>query len=160
MANMHGYDATGGKTMEDRDCLPAGEYVAAIVKSERRESKKNPGNAFLNLEFDVMDGPLSGRKFWTMVNLWNSNQEAAEIAQREMNSICAAAGRLRINDSEELHGIPMRVKLKVTDDGQYGPQNRVVSYKPLNSVSGGGQGRVAGNAAGDGNTSAPWKRTA
>ena len=31
--------------MENRDCLPAGEYVAAIAKSERRDARK-PGNAY------------------------------------------------------------------------------------------------------------------
>ena len=33
------------------------------------------------------------------------------MAQRELNSICRAAGRLRVADTDELHGIPMLVKL-------------------------------------------------
>lgn len=156
MAELHGYDATNGQTMKDLDCLPAGNYIAAIVKSEKKDAKKAP-NAYINLEFEVTDGAYKGRRFWTMLNLWNDNSQAVEIAQRELNSICHAVGKLRIDDSEELHGIPMRVSLKVENDGSYEPQNRVKSYKPLNSVSGGGAARVAGNAAGEGPT-APWKR--
>lgn len=154
MGNLNGYDASQGPTMEDRDCLPAGEYIAAVVKSEKKDAK-TAGNAYINLEFEVQDGNCKGRRFWTMLNLWNSNSQAVEIAQRELNSICHAIGRIHIDDSEELHGIPMRVTLTVQDNDQYGPQNRVKGYKPLNAGP-----KVAGNAAGDGPTSAPWKRTA
>lgn len=157
MANMQGYDASNGQTMDDRDCLPAGEYVAVIVKSERVESKRKPGNFYLNLEFDVTDGPCAGRKFWTMINLWNQNSEAVEIAQREMNSICHAVGKLRVNDSEELHGIPMRVTLKVVEDPQYGPSNRVKGYKPLNGAAG---HRAGGGDAGQSSQEAAWRRRA
>lgn len=152
MASMNGYDATGGQTMDDRDVLPAGEYIAAIVKSERRESKGKPGNAYLNLEFEVTDGAAQGRRFWGMVNLWNSNQQAVDIAQREMNSICHAVGKLRVNDSEELHGIPMRVKMKIVDDSQYGPQNRITSYKPLNGAP------AAAQQTQQANSNAPWRK--
>ena len=154
MSDLNGYDATGGKMMEERDCLPAGEYIAAIVKSEKRDAKKS-GNAYINLEFEVTDGTCKGRRFWTMLNLWNNNQEAVDIAQRELNSICHAVGRLRINDSQELHGIPMRVKLKVEDNGNYGPQNRVTGYKPMNAAPSAGAGSPQGSGQ-----SAPWRKTA
>ena len=133
MANLGNYDASNGQTMESRDCLPAGEYIACIVKSEKRDAKTR-GNAYINLEFEVQDGDCRGRHFWTMLNLWNNNQQAVDIAQRELNSICHAVGRLRINDTEELHGIPMRVKLKVEKNDQYGDQNRVAGYSSLNSA--------------------------
>lgn len=152
MANIQGYDASEGKTMDERDALPAGEYIAAMVKSEKKDARKQ-GNAYINCEFEVTDGEFSGRRFWTMLNLWNSNSEAVEIAQRELNSICHATGKLRVNDTEELHGIPMRVKLKVQNDEQYGPQNRVTGYKPMNA--GPSAGSSSGSAEG-----AAWRRTA
>ena len=133
MANLGNYDASNGETMRSGDCLPAGEYIACIVKSEKRDAK-NRGNAYINLEFEVQDGDCRGRHFWTMLNLWNDNQQAVDIAQRELNSICHAIGRLRINDTEELHGIPMRVKLGIKEDKQYGPKNVVKGYSSLNSA--------------------------
>lgn len=156
MASLNGYDATNGQTMDSRDVLPAGEYIAAIVKSERKDAK-TPGNAYINLEFEVTDGPATGRRFWSMLNLWNNNAQAVEIAQRELNSICHAIGRLRIDDTEELHGVPLRVKLSVESNPQYGDQNRVKGYKPLNSSgalapSGAAQAQQASGG------SAPWNR--
>ena len=158
MGNLNGYNASNGQTMESRDALPAGEYVAAIVKSEKKDAKA-PGNAYINLEFEVQDGEAQGRRFWTMLNLWNSNSQAVDIAQRELNSICHAIGKLQVDDSEDLHGIPMRVKLKVENNEQYGPQNRVAGYKPLNGDPAQAmQASRSSGSSGGGNASAPWNQ--
>ncbi len=154
MANLGGSYEAGNETMEARDALPAGEYVAAMVKSDRKEAK-TAGNAYINCEFEVQEGELQGRRFWTMLNLWNGNSQAVEIAQRELNSIMHACGKLRVEDTEELHGIPMRVSLKVENDDKYGAQNRVKSYKPLNSAGGGAASQQSQSGA-----DAPWKRSA
>lgn len=148
------YDASNGATMETRDALPAGEYIAAIVKSEKR-GPNDKGNSYINLEFEVMDGAAQGRRFWTMLNLWNSNAQAVDIAQRELNSICHAAGRLRVNSSEELHGIPMKVKLDQKTDS-YGTKNVVKGYAPMNGAPAASAPAPAAQASGGG--SAPWGR--
>lgn len=140
MANLGGtYDATGGQKMDDRSVLPEAEYVSQICKSEVKNAKRAP-NRYVNLEFEVLEGDRKGARFWSMLNLWNDNEQAVEIAQRELNSICHACGKLRVSDTEELHGIPIRVKLKVSParDG-YEAQNRVAAYKPLNEAPGGSQ---------------------
>lgn len=157
MASFGGtYDATDGQGMDSRDALPAGEYVAAVVKSEKR-GPNDKGNSYINLEFEVTEGEHEGRRFWSMLNLWNSSQKAVEIAQRELNSICQACGKLRVSDSEELHGIPMRVKLRIETSAQYGDQNRVTGYRPLNEVAGGPSQSSFGSAQGGGG--APWRRS-
>ena len=51
-----------------------------------------------------------------------------EIAQRELNSICHAVGKLRVADTEELHGIPMKVKLGFEKDNA--ERNEPKGYKP------------------------------
>lgn len=122
------FDASQVDPTDDRDTLPAGDYLAAIAKSEKRDSKK--GGSFISLEFEVLDGQAKGRRFWSMLNLWNSNAQAVEIAQRELSAICHACGKLRVSDTEELHAIPMLVRLKIEKSGQYSDQNRVVSFKP------------------------------
>ena len=148
------YEA-GNETMGDRSTLPAGEYVAQIVKSEKRDAKAGNGNAYINLEWSVDGGEYDGRRFWSMLNLWNNNSEAVKIAQRELNSICHAIGKLRVGDAEELHGIPMRVKLKVKTDS-YGDKNEIVTIKPLNDAG----GSVATSQPSAGEKSAPWAKSA
>lgn len=143
MANLGGTYQAGNETMSDRSALPPGEYLAQIVKSEWKDARKE-GNRYINLEFEVVDGEAKGRRFWSMLNLVNANTTAVEMAQRELNSICHAIGKLSVNDTEELHHIPMLVKLKVEEKDGYEAQNRVVTYKPAN---GGAAPAPAGSAA-------------
>lgn len=165
MAQLGNYDATGGETIGDRSPLPAGEYVIALVKSDQVQAKSGNGNSFIACEFEVKEGPAGvaceGRRLWTNLNLWNGNSQAVEFAQRELNSIMHACGKLRISDTEELHGIPMRAMVGF-DKGDR-TRNAIKSYKPLNAAPGaaGGQTFGAGAQQGGGQSSggtAPWQR--
>ena len=160
MANLGNYqDPTGGQMAGDRDVIPPGDVIAAIAKSEEKDNKAGTGS-YINLEFEVTDGQHKGRRFWVMLNLNNPNAQAVEIANRELNSICHACGKLRSNvqDTSELHGIPMRVRLGVRGgrDG-YDRQNVVKSYKPLNDTSGFQSSRQSGGGHAQ---SGPWKQSA
>ena len=98
------YDASQGDQMSDRSVLPAGEYLAAIAKSGVSDTRKGDGRK-VDLEFEVLDGAHRGRRFWSTLNLWNPSPTTVEMAQRELNSICHAVGKLRVADTEELHGM-------------------------------------------------------
>lgn len=156
MANLgSAFDATQVEPAGDRSVLPAGEYLAAIAKSEVKETKNGSGR-YINLEFEVMDGPAKGRRFWTMLNLWNANQQTVEIAQRALSSICHAIGKLRVSDTEELHGAPMLVRLGVKTDS-YGEKNDVKGYKPANaSVGAVSHQATQQHAAAGGAKRGPW----
>jgi hypothetical protein len=121
------YDASQGDQMSDRSVLPAGEYLAAIAKSGVSDTRKGDGRK-VDLEFEVLDGPHRGRRFWSTLNLWNPSPDSVEMAQRELNSICHAVGKLRVADTEELHGIPMLVKLGFQKDNA--ERNEPKGYKP------------------------------
>ena len=150
MASLGGtYDASQGEQMSDRSVLPPGEYLAAIARSDVADTKKGDGGRKVDLEFEVLDGPHKGRRFWTMLNLWNRNPVAVEIAQRELNSICHAVGKLRVADTDELHGTPVKVTLGIDKDGR----NVARSYKP---ASGGSTAVATSGAAETGRPRGPW----
>ena len=159
MANLNDIqDPTGGQIAEDRSVMPPGEYQSALVKSARVESKNKPGNYYLDCEYQVIDGPYTNRRFWQMFNLWNSNDQAVEIANRDFNSLKNACGKLNVGDSEELHGIPVIAKLKIKKGNNgYQDKNEVVIFKPLNGSA--AQQPSGGQQSDQGGNSAPWKRT-
>ena len=69
------------------EILPVGEYTMQIIKSEVRDTKAGTG-WYLQLEFDVLSGPCQpGRKFWDRLNLKNTNEQAEQIAQRQLHAI-------------------------------------------------------------------------
>jgi len=96
----------------DYTLLAKGEYEGTIVSSALKTTQT--GGQYIELEFDV-----SGTKIFERLNLFppkNATEgqlKAMEIAKRTMKRICDAAAKPVINDTEELHGIPMICKVDV-----------------------------------------------
>lgn len=134
MANL-GIDYQNSKLMDDYTPIPVGDYKAVITESEVKPTKAGDGQ-FLNLKVEVIEGEYSGRIIFVILNLWNPNPKAVEIANRELATIVAAVGRPGAQDSAELHNIPMTVTVGIQEgQGQYGPSNRIKNYKPYAAAS-------------------------
>lgn len=118
------------------DVLPAGEYVMAIVESEKRQANSGNGE-YVALTLEVLEGEYSGRRLWENLNLWNRNETAVQIARGTLSAICKAVSVPAPRDTAELHDMPMICKVAVgkrKDTGE--DENRIKSYKPR-AVGGG-----------------------
>jgi hypothetical protein len=124
------FDATTVDPATGFELVPPGKYVVQIVSSEMRPTRDG-GGQYLWLELDVLEGPLQGRKLFDRLNLVNASAQTVEIAQRTLSAICHATGRMQVQDSQELHLIPMLadVTVKPPKNG-YGESNKV-HYLPL-----------------------------
>ncbi len=111
MANLAGFDANRVEPSTDYDPLPAGKYLAVITDSEMKPTKAGTGS-YLQLTFEIIDGPHKGRKVWARLNLVNNNETTVKIAQAELSALCRAVGVLAPNDSVELHNLPLVVTVK------------------------------------------------
>ena len=100
----------------DFGAIPAGEYTALITSSEFRATKSGDGQ-YLVLTHQIIDGPRKGRMLWHNLNLINNNQQAVEIAQRELSAIARAINVMTFDNSESLHNIPMRITVTYTPAG-------------------------------------------
>ena len=90
------------------DPIPKGVYDAIIIGSAVK--KTNAGNgSYLELTFELITAPFTGRKIWSRLNLQNPNQKAEEIAARDLSAICQAVGKTHVEDSEELHNLPLSI---------------------------------------------------
>lgn len=118
----------------DFDPVPAGEYLAQITDSELKETKS--GGQMLKLTLRIETGPHAGRLIWDNLNIVNANAQAQGIAHRALRDICEAVGKPAIDDSEELHGFPLVIEVKIEPArGEYKARNGVRRYK---SANGGG----------------------
>jgi hypothetical protein len=111
MANLRGFDAASVEPSEGFEPLPAGKYNAVITDSETRENKAGTGS-YLRLTFQIMDDPYQGRLLWENLNLEHPNAQAVQIAQGKLSAICRAVGVLQPQDSQELHDLPLVVKVR------------------------------------------------
>ncbi|MCE9530366.1 MAG: DUF669 domain-containing protein [Planctomycetes bacterium] len=133
MANLHGFDANRVEPSTDFDPLPAGKYLAVITETEMKPNKAGTGH-FLQLTFQVIDGPFKNRFLWARLNLDNPNVTAVQIARAELSAICRAVGVLAPNDSVDLHNLPLVITVKCkkrTDTGEL--QNEIKGYTKKDS---------------------------
>lgn len=145
MASLN-FDANVIQPDNSFDPIPAGWYNAVIDESEMKPTRDGSG-AYLALRFNIIDGQYAGRKVFTRLNLRNQNPVAQDIAQKQLSTICHAVNVLQIQDSSQLHALPLKIRVKVTTDptGQYEPSNEISGYKPVGA--GNGQGAAAPLAA-------------
>lgn len=131
------FDATTVAPNASFDPLPAGWYNANITGSEMKPTKDGSG-AYIQLELTILDGQYANRKVFDRLNVQNNSKVAQEIAYATLSSICHATGVIQVQDTSQLHGIPMEVKLSVrpASDG-YEAANDVKGYRASSQGAGG-----------------------
>lgn len=136
MAQLN-FDATQVAPAVGLDPVPAGWYNCIMEKSEMKPTKDGAG-AYLECQYNIVDGQYAGRKLFDRLNLRNSNPQAQEIAFKTLSAIAHAVGVLHVADSQQLHNIPLKVRAKVRPaDGQYEASNDVTGYKNINEGNNG-----------------------
>lgn len=129
------FNANEQKEMTNFEPLPAGDYMARIVESEVKPTSAGTGH-YLQLVFQIMTPGFDTRKVFNNLNLDNPSEKAVDIANRELGAICKAVNKPVIQDSQELHGIPMLIKLKITPaTATYAASNAITSYSPANGAA-------------------------
>jgi hypothetical protein len=118
--------------------IPAADYLAKIVESDYLVNSKKTGK-YLKLKFEILKGEFKGRFIWTNLNLENPSQVTVEIAQKELATLCRACGKSVIQDSQEIHGIPITMKVKIKPaKGDYPAGNEPAGYSPAGVIGKGG----------------------
>lgn len=115
-----------------RDIIPAGTYVARISESSYEPMKSGNGHA-VKLTLDILDGPFKNRKLWTQLNVKHTNEVAQKIGQQQLSAICHAVGVMNMQDTQQLHNKPLKVRVKIRQDAQYGDKNEVSGYEAIGS---------------------------
>lgn len=122
------------KASEGFKVLDAGWYLAKIVKSEIKPTSDKQGLR-LNFQFKVLEGESDGRIFFLGLNIKNKSEQAMAISKRQFDDICEA---IDIDEDERsdpgfdtssMHGIPLKVKLKVVEaTSQWPAKNEPIAF--------------------------------
>ena len=155
MVDLSGFNANEVEPSQDFTPIPAGEYLAAVTASEMKDTKANDGSQYLELTFQILDGEYKNRNLWARLNLKNKSDVAMKIAEGELSAICRAVGVMIPKDSNDLHNLPLILKVsqkKRTDNGEL--TNEIKGYKKKDGAaasSGGGEQQAAASTP-------PWMR--
>ena len=123
------FDANDVEPQGDFTPIPAGDYLAVIVESEMKLTKSG-GGTMLVLTFEIIEGEHEKRRLWARLNLINPSKQAVEIARSELSSICRAVGVFAPYDSQELHNLPILLRVglvKRADNGEL--TNAIKGYR-------------------------------
>ena len=131
------FSADDHEPMQEFGLMPSVWYLGHIKKSEIKKTKAGTGLR-LNMqveiecseedEFNEDESKYKGRLVFVGLNIQNPSQQAVEISQRELRSICDAVGVPEVEDSEELHDITFGFKLGVESSEGYDDKNVIKKY--------------------------------
>lgn len=133
MANLN-FNAATVAPASANIVVPAGWYNVIIEHSEVVPTAAGTGT-ILKLRYSIVDGEFKGRKIFGQLNIVNPSPMAQEIAQKQLSAICHAVNVIQCNDSQQLHNIPFKVKLKITPGG-IKDQHTGEKYDDKNEVTG------------------------
>jgi hypothetical protein len=125
----YAFDATSVAPQQSLSPIPAGTYVASIIESDVKTTKENTGQ-YIQAVFQVLDGQFAGRKVFGRINVRNQNAQAEQIGQAQLSALQHAVGVLRMDDTQQLHGRPVQIRVKVRkdDSGRYEDSNEITGY--------------------------------
>lgn len=115
------------------DLLPAGWYNAKVHSAELKETKLKDGK-FIAVRFDVTGPTQQGRVVFTNININNKNPAAEDIGRRQLGEIMRAGNLQKVQDTDQLVGIELQIKVGIQKSEQYGDSNSVGGYKALDSA--------------------------
>lgn len=110
------------------DPLPAGDYGVTISGAEIASTKSGTGQ-YIKLKMTVTGPTHQGRIVFSNLNIKNDSQKAEEIGRQQLGSIMRAIGIPSIQDTDQLIGGNLVVKLKIVKSEEYGDKNEVSAYK-------------------------------
>ena len=155
MADLNGFDAHEVDPNVGFDPIPAGKYLAVITATEMKPTKNGKGE-YLQIEFEVIDGPHKGRKVWDRLTLKHPNEQTVQIARGTLSALCRAVSVMKPKDSIELHNLPLVISVGCKNRDDNGePTNVIKGYAKRESSSAPGVMRPAATANG---SVPPWKR--
>jgi hypothetical protein len=133
------------------DPVPEGWYNAVIHSAEVKTTKAGNGK-YLNIRYDITGENHAGRVVFGMITVQNPNTTAETIGQQQLGELCRAIGKVVLNDTDELLGATLSIKVAISAREGYDPRNEVKGFKALK----GGMPSVAVSAPAQSSGKAPW----
>lgn len=133
MAQLN-FDAATVEPQQSFEPVPEGWYTVMAVASEMKPTKDG-GNAYLEMTLKIVEPQaFANRQLFYRLNIKNSNPVAQEIAYKQLSAICHAVGIIQVADSQQLHGLPFKVRVTIKKDvsGKYDPSNEIKAIKGVN----------------------------
>jgi hypothetical protein len=134
--------------------LPAGWYTASITAAELKNTKAGTGQ-YISIKYDIIGPTHQGRIVFGNLNIRNPNPKAEEIGRQQLGEVMRAIGIAKVQDTDELIGGQLSIKVDIRSSEQYGDQNEVKGFK---AIAGSTPPAPVAKAAASGKAAPPWQK--
>ena len=118
-------------TIEDKDFepLPAGWYTAIITESSLKTTKDGTGS-YYEFKYRIISEKYKNRGVYMKHTRTNKNEKAVHIGQQQITAICKAIDKMNCTNTEELHNIPLDIKVfYIPAQNGFGARNEVKFFR-------------------------------
>jgi len=134
--------------------LPAGWYTASITAAELKNTKAGTGQ-YIAIRYDIIGPTHQGRIVFGNLNIRNPNATAEGIGRQQLGEIMRAIGIAKVQDTDELIGGQLSIKVDIRSSEQYGDQNEVKGFK---AIAGSTPPTPVVKASASGKAAPPWQK--
>ena len=131
--------------------LPAGWYSAVVNGADIKVTKAGTGK-YIAVRYDITGPTHQGRVVFGNLNIKNANPTAEKIGREQLGEIMRAIGLATVQDTDQLVGGQLMIKLEIRESEQYGDSNDVKAFKSIGSAPPAAAAKAAPAAA----KSPPW----
>ena len=114
--------------------LPEGWYTAVIHSADIKNTKDGTGQ-YIAVRYDITGPTHQGRVVYGNVNIKNKSSQAEEIGRQALGGIMRAIGLPRVDDTDQLIGGNLQIKLSIRTQEGYEPSNDVRQYKAIDGAA-------------------------
>jgi len=129
IGNNQQYIQPGGvdhNAVTNKNLLPAGWMDGYIESAEIRDTKSGTGQ-YIYIAWRTLDGQ---HLVHDHINIKNDNPVAVGIGLHILSTIARALGMESIDDTEQLNGREIAVRLAIEEAGEWPARNVIKAYRP------------------------------
>lgn len=136
--------------------IPAGVYDATITRADVKATKDGTGS-MIAIRYDIVGPSHQGRVIFGNLNIRNKSPRAEEIGRQQLGDIMRAIGLSRLEDTDQLIGGQLKIKVDIEKKEGYDARNVVKGFKSLSGSTPPAPAASA-PAAPAGGAAPPWAR--
>lgn len=110
--------------------IPEGWYEATITGADLKTTKAGNGQ-YISVRYDITGPNQQGRVVFGNLNIRNPNIKAEEIGRQQLSSLLLAIGLANLNDTDQLVGNNLQIKLIVRQQEGFDPANDVKAFRKI-----------------------------
>ena len=137
--------------------LPDGFYNVVVTKAEVKSTKDGTGQ-YIAVRYDVTGPTHQGRIVFGNLNIKNRSSVAEDIGRQQLGSLMRSIGLDRADDTDQLIGGNLSIKLSTRTQEGYEPTNEIKAFKAIEGAIPSFANNVKQSEQAPAKSSAPWAK--